>query len=310
MTKISYICPIYNKKKYLPSVLKAIFSQIGEFKKEFIFIDDGSFDGSLDYLKKYTKQKKNIIIFTQSNKGPASATQKGLDNSSGDYIKLVGGDDVMAPNCSKILLETLKKTRSVAVFSKYKEFEKLSEIKFVNKNPKIVRTLKSPLFETLKSNYSGTTPNLYCNKAVRKSGGCYRKLFVEDFSLVLRIAKMGTFTFIDNVTSYGPKIDENRIMIGKRNQLLHDYNATIYYYLKENKELPFIIKKMACIKCLGRSEKWVRREIKKSIFTKINYLRFKYYLEKKNELDYIKKSCEIFYKYTGKNISNIRYKIS
>ena len=58
MTKISFVCPIFNKKKYLKLVLSSIKKQVGSFEKEYIFIDDGSTDGSLEYLKKKLKSGK------------------------------------------------------------------------------------------------------------------------------------------------------------------------------------------------------------------------------------------------------------
>ena len=310
MTEISYICPVYNKLKYLPIVLESIFNQKGKFKREYIFIDDGSSDGSYEFIKEYTKKIKNVVVLTQSNKGPASATQKGIEISKGNYIKLVGGDDVMAPFCTEILLETIKKTKTIAVFSKYREFKKKIEIKFNDKKIKNLRIICNPLYDTVKSNFSGTTPNLYCSNAIKRSGGCYKNLFVEDFSLVLRISSLGAFSFIDNITSFGPKNDETRIMLGNKNQLLHDYNAAIYYFIKENPSLSKNLKIMACLKCLGRSEKWLRREMNKTFFNIINLERMKYYIRKTNELSYIRKSCKIFYKNFSKTQKQIRYKIS
>ena len=111
MTKISFICPIFNKEKYLPKVLESIKNQVGDFKKEYIFINDGSTDNSLKLLKEETKKWKNTTIINQTNKGPAKATQEGIHKSKGDFIKLVGGDDVMSPNCTKTLLETIEKNR-------------------------------------------------------------------------------------------------------------------------------------------------------------------------------------------------------
>ena len=76
MTKISFICPVFNKEKYLPKVLESIRNQVGDFKKEYIFINDGSTDNSLDLLKEGTKKWKNTTIINQTNKGPAKATQE------------------------------------------------------------------------------------------------------------------------------------------------------------------------------------------------------------------------------------------
>ena len=304
MPKISYVCPVFNKIFYLERVLNAISSQIGDYDKEYIFVDDGSTDGSLNFIREKTKKWPNTTILSQENKGPAIATQNGIKRSKGDFLKLVGGDDIMAPNCTQILLEVMKKTKSVAVFSKYKLFKKFDEIKFKKGRFENLYTIKNPIEKTLVSNFSGTTPNLYDNKFVKKSGGCNTKIFVEDFSLVLKLSKYGNFSFIKNILSFGPADDEKRIMIGKKAQLLHDYNAAIYYFLKENNVCKKI-KIISCIKCLGRAEKWYRRNYKKTFFSNINFLRFKYYLTKNNENDFIKKSCEVFYK---KDV-DIRYKI-
>ena len=76
MVKVSFVCPFYNKQSYINEVLLSIKNQIGDFSKEFIFINDGSTDQTLQYLKKITKKWKNTKIFSQKNLGPAAATQR------------------------------------------------------------------------------------------------------------------------------------------------------------------------------------------------------------------------------------------
>ena len=58
MVKVSFVCPVFNKQKYLKAVIDSIKNQKGEFDREFIFINDGSTDLSLEYLKKFTKKTK------------------------------------------------------------------------------------------------------------------------------------------------------------------------------------------------------------------------------------------------------------
>ncbi len=307
MVKISYVCPIYNKKKYLKQVLSSIKNQKGTFSKEYIFINDGSTDESLELLKQEISNWKNTTLINQKNKGPAIATQMGIERASGNYIKLVGGDDIMAPHCSEILLKTIKKEKSVAAFSSYMLLNNYKNIIFDKNGIINFRVLKKPLFQTVKSSFSGTTPNLYCHKAIKKSGGCNKNIFVEDFSLVLGLSKEGNFSFIDNITSYGPKNDETRIMIGKKIQLIHDYNAALYYFLKSNTNISESILKTACIKSLGRSEKLYRREINGTNINKMKFYKLSLLLGRKDYLNLIKKSCEFIYEKAPKN--SIRYKI-
>lgn len=308
MVKVSFVCPVFNKSKYLKDVLSALKNQKGSFKKEFIFVNDGSSDDSLGILKSLTKGWKNIKILSQKNKGPASATQRGIDISTGDYIKLVGGDDVLSPNCTKTLLDVLKQSNAVAVFSRYKLVENIKNFDFVNIPFQNLRVLKDPLQKTILSSYSGTSPNLYCKKTIEKSGGCNLRLFIEDFSLVLGLSKLGKFSFIDNVTSIGPADDPNRIMLGKQTQLIHDFNAALYYFFIENDSLPNGLKKLACLKAIGRAEKWARRIKNQSFFNEMNLLKLKLYIGDKNYLKFLKMSCLFFYK--NFNDEKIRYKIS
>lgn len=305
--KISFVCPIYNKKKYLPLVINSIKNQLGDFDSEFIFIDDGSNDGSMEIVKKNTFKWKNVFYLSHANKGPAFSTQQGILKSKGDYLKLVGGDDILIPNCVDLLIKAIKKNNSVAVFSCYELREKIGSSKFKKETTLLnYRVLTKPLEKTLISCFSGTSPNLYCNKSVKKSGGCYTNLFVEDFSLVLRLSKYGNFSFINNLTSIGPLNDDNRIMIGNESQMVHDYNATIYYFLKENKIINKNLLKKICKKCLGRTDKWVRRN-KNIYLNKMFFYRILFYLFPFNEIELIRKSCSYFYNLDLKK--KIRYEL-
>ena len=103
MVKVSFVCPIFNKSKYLKDVLNALNKQTGNFEKEFIFVNDGSSDNSLELLKSLTKGWKNKKILSQKNKGPASATQRGIDFSTGDYIKLVGDESLSQRDFERVI---------------------------------------------------------------------------------------------------------------------------------------------------------------------------------------------------------------
>lgn len=102
MTKISVIIPIYNMGKYIGECLDSILNQtLNEI--EIICIDDGSTDDSLNILKKYCKEYKNIIFICQENQGAGSAKNRGIMSANGKYIAFMDPDDYYACN------ETLEK---------------------------------------------------------------------------------------------------------------------------------------------------------------------------------------------------------
>ena len=99
MVKVSFVCPIYNKSLYINKVLRSIKKQNGSYEKN-IFLLMMVLKTHHFQIKKITKKWSNVKILNQLNLGPANATQKGIDLSTGDYIKLVGGDDIMTPDCT------------------------------------------------------------------------------------------------------------------------------------------------------------------------------------------------------------------
>jgi len=95
-------------------------------------------------------------------------------------------------------------------------------------------------------------------------------------------------------------------MLGKKTQLIHDYNAALYYFIKENNTEESIVK-IACKKSLGRTEKWFRREAKKTRFNKMNFYQIGLFLGRKDYLNLIKESCIFIYTNCSKNA--VRYKL-
>lgn len=96
MNKISIIIPCYNEEKTLPLFYQELQKNITEFKNEvfeFIFINDGSSDKTLDTLKKLSKTDKRIKYISFSrNFGKEAAIYSGLENSTGDFVTLMDAD--------------------------------------------------------------------------------------------------------------------------------------------------------------------------------------------------------------------------
>jgi len=105
MTKVSIIIPVYNLEKYLPECIDSVINQTYP-DLEIIAVNDGSTDGSLKILKKYS-DKLNII--SKENGGISSALNAGIKVATGEWIKRLDCDDVLYPTAiEELILEANK----------------------------------------------------------------------------------------------------------------------------------------------------------------------------------------------------------
>lgn len=95
MPSISVIMSVYNGEKYLKESIESVLMQdFGDF--EFIIINDGSTDKSLDIIKSFNDSR--IRIFSRKNRGLIYSLNEGIENASGYYIARMDADDVCLPN--------------------------------------------------------------------------------------------------------------------------------------------------------------------------------------------------------------------
>lgn len=96
MEKISIIVPCYNEEESLPLFYDEICKTALNFKKvdfEFIFVNDGSHDKTLDIARSLASQDKRVKFVSFSrNFGKEAAILAGLEYSTGDYVAMMDAD--------------------------------------------------------------------------------------------------------------------------------------------------------------------------------------------------------------------------
>ncbi len=96
MDKISIIVPCYNEEKVLPLFYQEIckiFAGMPQVQGEFLFIDDGSRDHTLDILQSLVAQDTRCRFLSFSrNFGKEAAMYAGLQNAQGDYCVIMDAD--------------------------------------------------------------------------------------------------------------------------------------------------------------------------------------------------------------------------
>jgi len=105
---ISVIMSVYNHQDYVADAIESIINQT--FKNlEFIIINDGSTDDSLDIIRKYERLDSRIVVINQDNIGLTKSLNVGVKNSSGQYIARQDADDRSDLNRLENQLDVLKK---------------------------------------------------------------------------------------------------------------------------------------------------------------------------------------------------------
>ncbi len=115
--KISVIIPIYNVSEYLNMSLGSCAEQTLN-DVEFICVNDGSTDNSLEIVKSFAEKDHRFRIIDKENGGVSSARNAGLDAALGEYIMFLDADDYLEPNaCERVWLEKLEAPTDIVIFS-------------------------------------------------------------------------------------------------------------------------------------------------------------------------------------------------
>jgi glycosyltransferase involved in cell wall biosynthesis len=89
---VSVIIPCYNAASYLKPALDSVLCQT-HVNIEVLLINDGSTDNTEDIIKGYND--KRIRYFYQPNQGQSAASNRGIREARGEYIKFFDADDIM-----------------------------------------------------------------------------------------------------------------------------------------------------------------------------------------------------------------------
>ena len=103
---ISIIVPVYNVEEYLNECLDNIQSQTYK-NLEVILVNDGSTDGSKEICEKYCKRDTRFRLINQTNQGQSVARNRGMQESTGEFLTFVDSDDVIKEDMLEQLMKQM-----------------------------------------------------------------------------------------------------------------------------------------------------------------------------------------------------------
>ena len=94
---VSVIIPVYNVEDYLDQCLTSV-EQNNEVSLEIIAVNDGSTDGSLAIMQEHAARDPRIRVIDKENQGYGASVNRGIAESTGEYIAIVEPDDFVKPH--------------------------------------------------------------------------------------------------------------------------------------------------------------------------------------------------------------------
>ena len=262
MPSISFVATIYNKVPVLPFLTAGLSAQEGGFEREFIFVDDGSTDGSVALLRELTAGWENVTILSQANAGPAAALNAGLRQARGDFVKPVDGDDLLYPWATQRLLDVIETTGCAVSFGgagpPYDPAGEPAQALAGDRPGSRVERQNDPLRRSLAR--AQTNPSTWLARAetVRRSGGSDERVFIQDYSIELRLAALGPFAQLHKPVVRGPAAAADRLS-GNQAQILHDMNLAVAHFVAEHPDLPRDLARLGFRRAAARAWAWARR---------------------------------------------------
>ena len=112
MRKISLIVPCYNEEEALPifyEEVARVSASMPEYEFEFLFVDDGSKDRTLELLQEISARDERVFYYSFSrNFGKEAAMYAGFCNARGDYVAVMDADMQDPPSLLPEMVEALK----------------------------------------------------------------------------------------------------------------------------------------------------------------------------------------------------------
>ncbi len=116
---VSIIIPCYNAGAYIQQTLESVLCQTYTHL-EIIVIDDGSTDDSIERVTAFSDPR--IRLLHQANKGQGAASNRGLHESRGAYIKFFDADDIMCQEHIELQVQKINGRNDVIVSSEWYRF--------------------------------------------------------------------------------------------------------------------------------------------------------------------------------------------
>jgi len=257
--EISVVIPVFDKADVLPHVVAAFAAQSPMPDAEYVFIDDGSRDGSADLLRGLASKLPGLrVIGNADNTGPALRTNQGAAAARGRLLCLLDADEIIAPDAIAAMARILGETGADCLHGKVKRSD-LAPAAIVPQpvGPSPVFAVSDAPLATIAAGRGFVRMAwLVTAELFRAAGGCDPRIFIQDESLPLRLG-LHARRFVDLRAMVTTASAMGGHLSRARTQQHHDCFLASYNLLRDHPGLPADIARALARKCFSAAWKAV-----------------------------------------------------
>ena len=185
-SKLSVITAVYNGSDYIEETIKSVLKCCSEIDFEYIVLNDGSTDNTLEILKKY---ENKIRIINKSNSGESDSVSIGFREAIGDLLLVVSADDPLFTEklFTSIFEQFNQNDNLMAVYPDWQMIDAVGNVIKVIKVPDYSDNLLIGRCVTLPG------PGVVFRKsaALKLNGRNPKWTYVGDYDFWLRLSRLG-----------------------------------------------------------------------------------------------------------------------
>jgi len=197
--KVSIVTPSFNQAQFLEETILSVLNQSYQ-NIEYIIIDGGSSDGSIDIIKKYADRLTYWV--SEKDEGQAHAINKGFEKCSGEIFAYLNSDDLLEQDAVEKMVNAFKQFPADAII-----YGKCTDINEQSKPLKDAVGRQIDFTEMLKYKMLPKIhqPACFFNRTFLSRVPLFREdlHYAFDYEFILSLMKRGNVRFIeDNIARF------------------------------------------------------------------------------------------------------------
>ncbi|MDO8500080.1 MAG: glycosyltransferase family 2 protein [bacterium] len=201
---ISIVTPTYNQAQFISQTIESVLSQEGDFLIDYIIVNDGSTDNTLEIIKKYDSMLKSgswplkckgisYRYWTRKNGGQTGAINEGLRMATGEVLAWMNSDDYYMPGIFEKIARVFANDPELDFL--YGDSLKIYED---GRPPKTEpRPRPDETFESLRDRGNSFGFNFFSKKIVERVGYLDESLqYAVDLDLWLKMFRIGKVRYL------------------------------------------------------------------------------------------------------------------